>query len=30
MQGNGFAPDGTHYATEPGPNTDDEVNILTC
>ena len=29
MQGIDFAPDGTLYATEHGPKTDDEVNILT-
>lgn len=28
MQGIDFAPDGTLYATEHGPKTDDEVNIL--
>jgi PQQ-dependent dehydrogenase (s-GDH family) len=28
MQGIGFSPDGTLYATEHGPKTDDEVNIL--
>jgi PQQ-dependent dehydrogenase (s-GDH family) len=28
MQGLDFAPDGTLYATEHGPKTDDEVNIL--
>ncbi|KRA45888.1 glucose/sorbosone family PQQ-dependent dehydrogenase [Devosia sp. Root635] len=29
MQGIAFGPDGTLYATEHGPKTDDEVNILT-
>lgn len=29
MQGIDFGPDGTLYATEHGPKTDDEVNILT-
>ncbi len=28
MQGIGFGPDGTLYASEQGPKTDDEVNIL--
>ena len=29
MQGIAFGPDGTLYASEQGPKTDDEVNILT-
>jgi len=29
MQGLAFGPDGTLYASEQGPKTDDEVNILT-
>ena len=30
MQGIAFGPDGTLYASEQGPKTDDEVNILTA
>jgi PQQ-dependent dehydrogenase (s-GDH family) len=30
MQGIDFSPDGTLYASEQGPKTDDEINILTA